>query len=203
MDIKYYSPDQLKPYEKNPRKNLNVDKVADSLKEFGFQQPIVVDKDMVVIVGHTRLEASKKLGLKEVPVLIADISPAKAKAYRITDNRLNQDSSWDYKLLNFEMGDLMDNHYDLSHLGFDDSEIEKIVAFEPKFESDNNKIENVSVDEIQAPMSQVRMVQLFLNSETEPLFKKMVEKLQQIYGTSNLTDTVYKALENENANSQV
>jgi hypothetical protein len=52
-------------------------------------------------------------------------------------------------------------------------------------------------------MSQVRMVQLFLNSETEPLFKKMVEKLQQIYGTSNLTDTVYKALENENANSQV
>ena len=66
MDIKYYSPDELKPYEKNPRKNLNVDKVADSLKEFGFQQPIVVDKDMVVIVGHTRLEASKKLKLDKV-----------------------------------------------------------------------------------------------------------------------------------------
>jgi len=202
MDIKYLSPSDLKPYEKNPRKNLNVDKVADSLKEFGFQQPIVVDKDMVVIVGHTRLEASKKLGLKEVPVLIADISPEKAKAYRITDNRLNQDSSWDYKLLNFEMGDLMDIHYDLSHLGFEESEIEKIVAFEPKFESNNEVIQDVSLDEIQAPMSQVRMVQLFLNSETEPLFKKMVEKLQQIYGTSNLTDTVYKALENENFNSQ-
>ena len=63
-------------------------------------------------------------------------------------------------------------------------------------------VENVSVDEIQAPMSQVRMVQLFLNSETEPLFKKMVENLQQTYGTTNLTDTVYRALENENANSQ-
>ena len=203
MDIKYLSPSELKPYDRNPRKNLNVDKVADSLKEFGFQQPIVVDKDMIVIVGHTRLEASKKLGFKEVPVLIADISPEKAKAYRITDNRLNQDSSWDYKLLNFEMGDLMDIHYDLSHLGFEETEIEKIVAFEPKFESNNDIVQDISVDEIQAPMSQVRMVQLFLNSETEPLFKKMVEKLQQIYGTSNLTDTVYKALENENANSQV
>jgi len=202
MDIKYLSPSELKPYDRNPRKNLNVDKVADSLKEFGFQQPIVVDKDMIVIVGHTRLEASKKLGFKEVPVLIADISPEKAKAYRITDNRLNQDSSWDYKLLNFEMGDLMDIHYDLSHLGFEETEIEKIVAFEPKFESNNDIVQDISVDEIQAPMSQVRMVQLFLNSETEPLFKKMVEKLQQIYGTSNLTDTVYKALENENFNSQ-
>jgi len=172
MDIKYLSPSELKPYDRNPRKNLNVDKVADSLKEFGFQQPIVVDKDMIVIVGHTRLEASKKLGFKEVPVLIADISPEKAKAYRITDNRLNQDSSWDYKLLNFEMGDLMDIHYDLSHLGFEETEIEKIVAFEPKFESNNDIVQDISIDEIQAPMSQVRMVQLFLNSETEPLFKK-------------------------------
>ena len=201
MDIKYYSPDQLKPYEKNPRKNLNVDKVANSLKEFGFQQPIVVDKGMVVIVGHTRLEASKKLGLKEVPVLIADISPEKAKAYRITDNRLNQDSSWDYKLLNFEMGDLMDNHYDLNNLGFDETEIEKIVAFVPTFEKANDLVEEITKD-IQAPMSQVRMVQLFLNSENEPMFKKMVENLQKIYGTSNLTDTVYRAIENENANSQ-
>jgi len=202
MDIKYLSPSELKPYDRNPRKNLNVDKVADSLKEFGFQQPIVVDKDMIVIVGHTRLEASKKLGFKEVPVLIADISPEKAKAYRITDNRLNQDSSWDYKLLNFEMGDLMDIHYDLSHLGFEETEIEKIVAFEPKFESNNDIVQDISVDEIQAPMSQVRMVQLFLNSETEPLFKKMIEKLQKIYGTSNLTDTVYKAIENEDFNCQ-
>jgi len=201
MDIKYYSPDQLIPYDKNPRKNLNVDKVANSLKEFGFQQPIVVDRGMVVIVGHTRLEASKKLGLKEVPVLIADISPEKAKAYRITDNRLNQDSSWDYKLLNFEMGDLMDNHYDLNNLGFDETEIEKIVAFVPTFEKANDLVEEITED-IQAPMSQVRMVQLFLNSENEPMFKKMVESLQKIYGTSNLTDTVYRAIENENANSQ-
>ena len=201
MDIKYFSPEELIPYNNNPRKNLNVDKVANSLKEFGFQQPIVVDKGMVVIVGHTRLEASKKIGLKEVPVLIADIPPEKAKAYRITDNRLNQDSSWDYKLLNFEMGDLMDNHYDLSHLGFDETEIEKIVAFVPTFEKANDLVEEITED-IQAPMSQVRMVQLFLNSENEPLFKKMVENLQKLYGTANMTDTIYRAIENENSNSQ-
>lgn len=201
MDIKYFSPEELIPYNNNPRKNLNVDKVANSLKEFGFQQPIVVDKGMVVIVGHTRLEASKKIGLKEVPVLIADIPPEKAKAYRITDNRLNQDSSWDYKLLNFEMGDLMDNHYDLNHLGFDETEIEKIVAFVPTFEKANDLVEEITED-IQAPMSQVRMVQLFLNSENEPLFKKMVENLQKFYGTANMTDTIYRAIENENSNSQ-
>lgn len=201
MDIKYYSPDQLKPYEKNPRKNLNVDKVADSLKEFGFQQPIVVDKDMVVIVGHTRLEASKKLKLDKVPVIIADISPKKAKAYRIADNRLNQDSSWDFHLLNTEFGDLLDNHYDLSHLGFDEKEIEKIVAFEPKFESNNDIIEEINMDSIEAPTSQVRMVQLFLSSETEPMFKQMCEALQQRYGTTNLTDTVYKAVEDAYPNS--
>jgi ParB-like chromosome segregation protein Spo0J len=201
MDIKYYSPDELKPYEKNPRKNLNVDKVADSLREFGFQQPIVVDKDMVVIVGHTRLEASKKLKLDKVPVIIADISPKKAKAYRIADNRLNQDSSWDFHLLNTEFGDLLDNHYDLSHLGFDEKEIEKIVAFEPKFESNNDIIEEINMDSIEAPTSQVRMVQLFLSSETEPMFKQMCEALQQRYGTSNLTDTVYKAVEDAYHNS--
>ena len=201
MKIEYYPIDQLIPYNKNPRKNLNVDKVADSLKEFGFQQPIVVDKDMVVIVGHTRLEASKKLKLDKVPVIIADISPKKAKAYRIADNRLNQDSSWDFHLLNTEFGDLLDNHYDLSHLGFDEKEIEKIVAFEPKFESNNDIIEEINMDSIEAPTSQVRMVQLFLSSETEPMFKQMCEALQQRYGTSNLTDTVYKAVEDAYHNS--
>ena len=98
-DIEEIEIDKLIPYHNNPRKNLNVDKVASSITEFGFQQPIVVDKNYVVIVGHTRLQASKKLGLKKVPVFIADLSESKAKAYRIADNRLNEDSSWDYDFL--------------------------------------------------------------------------------------------------------
>lgn len=201
MDIKYFHPIDIKPYNKNPRKNLNVDKVASSIREFGFQQPIVVDRDMVVIVGHTRLEASQKLGLDKVPVLIADISPEQAKAYRIADNRLNEDSDWDFIKLNTEFGDLLDNHYDLSKLGFEDSEIEKIITMEPKFESTNDIVEEINTDEIEAPTSQVRMVQLFLSSETEPMFKKMCDTLQERYGTSNLTDTVYKAIEDAYTNS--
>jgi len=116
------------PYINNPRKNLNADKVASSIKEFGFQQPIVVDKDMSIIVGHTRYEAAKRLDLKTVPVVIADLDPLKAKAYRIADNRLNEDSEWDYSLLNVEFTDILDNHYDLDNLGFNNDELEKFIT---------------------------------------------------------------------------
>lgn len=118
----------IKPYEKNPRKNLNITKVANSIKEFGFQQPIVVDNNMTIIVGHTRFEASKKLGLKEVPVLIADLPEEKIKAYRIADNRLSQDSSWDLTLLNEELKDLLNTDYSLSNLGFFEQELESILT---------------------------------------------------------------------------
>ena len=84
MKIKMTPIDKIIPYHNNPRKNQAVDKVASSLAEFGFQQPIVVDKNMIVIVGHTRLMASKKLGLKKVPVAIADLSKGQAKAYRLS-----------------------------------------------------------------------------------------------------------------------
>ena len=83
MNIENIEIDKLIPYHNNPRKNQGVDKVASSINEYGFQQPIVVDKNMVVIVGHTRLLGAKKLGLKEVPVLVADLSESKAKAYRM------------------------------------------------------------------------------------------------------------------------
>ena len=91
MKIQQIDIEQIIPYINNPRKNLNSDKVASSIKEFGFQQPIVLDNSYKIIVGHTRYEASKKLGLKKVPVVIADLTPTQAKAYRIADNRLNED----------------------------------------------------------------------------------------------------------------
>lgn len=128
MDVKNIPIDQLIPYEKNPRKSLNVKKVARSIEQFGFQQPIVVDVGMNIVVGHTRYEASKILGLKEVPTVIADISPEKIKAYRIADNRLNQDSLWDLGKLNAEIGDLLDINFDLNDLGFFEKEIENIVV---------------------------------------------------------------------------
>jgi len=134
MNIQEIEIDKLIPYHNNPRKNQAVDKVASSLSEFGFQQPIVVDKNMVVIVGHTRLLASQKLGYKKVPVFIADLSEAKAKAYRIADNRLSEDSAWDYDFLNVEMNMLTEENYDLTQLGFTDEELNRLLSDENEFE---------------------------------------------------------------------
>ena len=103
MLIQQVEIDKIVPYINNPRKNLNADKVAGSIKEFGFQQPIVVDKNYTIIVGHTRYEAAKRLKMATVPVTIADLDINQAKAYRIADNRLNEDSTWDNDLLNVEV----------------------------------------------------------------------------------------------------
>ena len=128
MKIELIEIDKITPYINNPRKNQNIDKVASSIKEFGFQQPIVVDKKMTILAGHTRYEASKKLELKKVPVVIADLPPLKAKAYRIADNRVSQDSYWDFSKLNLEFTDLLDNHYDIKNLGFENQELDKFFT---------------------------------------------------------------------------
>jgi 16S rRNA G966 N2-methylase RsmD len=127
MKIEEINIDDVIPYYNNPRKNQAVDKVASSIIEFGFQQPIVVDKNMVVIVGHTRLLASKKLKLEKVPVTIADLDENKAKAYRIADNRLNEDSDWDYGFLKLEL-ELLPEEFLLS-TGFNDIELQNILDF--------------------------------------------------------------------------
>ena len=140
MEIKYLETNKILPYINNPRKNLNADKVASSIKEFGFQQPIVVDKEMIIIVGHTRHQAAKLLGLKTVPVVIADLPPLKAKAYRIADNRLNEDSEWDMGLLNIEFTDLLDNNFEMENLGFDDKELERLIVGDEKGLTDDDEV---------------------------------------------------------------
>lgn len=122
MDVKTVSIDSIKPYPNNPRINDNaVDKVANSIKEFGFQQPIVVDKDGVVIVGHTRLKAAKKLGLKEVPVVYAvNLSEEKANAYRLADNKTGEFAEWDDIKLEDELNLITD--IDMADFGFEDLE---------------------------------------------------------------------------------
>lgn len=89
--------DDITPYERNPRKNDQaVDAVAKSIEQFGFKQPIVVDTDGVIVVGHTRWKAAKQLGLAKVPVHVAaDLTPEQAKAYRVADNRTSDLSAWD------------------------------------------------------------------------------------------------------------
>ena len=130
MDIKTIDIEKIIPYAKNPRKNdAAVDKVAASLKEFGFRQPIVVDAEMVVIAGHTRLAAARKLGLDQVPIHIAtDLTANQIKAYRIADNRVSQEAKWDDDLLALELADLDLENYDLSKTGFNDDELAALMA---------------------------------------------------------------------------
>lgn len=118
--------EKIIPYARNPRNNVNaVDAVVASIKEFGFQQPIVLDKENTIIVGHTRHLASRKLGLKAVPVVYADnLTEAQVKAYRIADNRINQNASWDYDLLKLEFDDI---DLDVNFTGFDNDEVENIM----------------------------------------------------------------------------
>lgn len=124
--------DAVIPYARNPRKNTGaIAKVAASLKEFGWQQPIVVDKEMVVIVGHTRLEAARTLTWTEVPIVKAlNLSPEQAKAYRIADNRTGEEAQWDFELLKLELMDLQALNFPLLDTGFDLSEMKEIMAEE-------------------------------------------------------------------------
>ena len=130
MDIQTVGIDEVVPYAKNPRKNdAAVDKVAGSLKEFGWRQPIVVDAEMVVIAGHTRLAAARKLKLDQVPIHIAtDLTANQIKAYRIADNRVSQEAKWDDDLLALELADLDLENYDLGLTGFDDDELAALMA---------------------------------------------------------------------------
>lgn len=100
--------EELIDYARNPRRNEQaVDSVAASLKEFGWRQPVVIDSDGVIVVGHTRVKAAKKLGMTKAPCLVADdLTPEQVKAYRILDNKIGEKSDWDYELLELELAEI-------------------------------------------------------------------------------------------------
>jgi hypothetical protein len=134
MKIEIVDINTIKPYENNPRKlkDSAIEKVAKSIKEFGFRQPIVVDKEKIIVVGHTRYRASKKLGLTNVPITIADnLTPEQINAYRIADNRTNEEAEWDIELLKTELKDLQLKDFDLDLTAFDEDELNNFL-FEEK-----------------------------------------------------------------------
>ena len=116
---------EIKPYEKNPRKNDNaVDAVANSISQFGFKVPVVIDKDGVIVCGHTRYKAAKKLGLDSVPCVVAsDLTDEQIKAYRLADNKVSELAEWDIDLLGEELDGIFD--IDMTDFGFDLSEQEE------------------------------------------------------------------------------
>ena len=137
-NIVYKSIKELKPYKKNAKKHPKeqVEQIANSIKEFGFTQPVLIDKNNCVVAGHGRILGAKKAGLKEVPTLcLDDLTEEQIKAYRLADNKLNE-SEWDFNLLDEELGMLSDD-IDMSLFGFDiageieQEEVEK-VEFEKR-----------------------------------------------------------------------
>ena len=120
---------EIKPYEKNPRDNdAAVDAVAESIRRFGFRQPIVVDADGVIVCGHTRWKAAQKLGLEQVPVHVArDLTPEQIRAYRIADNKTAELAEWNLELLPIELAELQGAGIDWSLLGFDADELAQLL----------------------------------------------------------------------------
>jgi DNA modification methylase len=129
MKIEQWNIADVKPYEQNPRHNdAAVDTVARSIQEFGFRQPIVVDEDGVIIVGHTRYKAALKLGLESVPVHVAQgLSPAQVKAYRLADNKTAEIADWNYDLLPIELSHLKEMEFDLDLIGFSEDDLAKLL----------------------------------------------------------------------------
>lgn len=126
---------ELIPYENNPRNNEEaVEPVANSIKTFGFKVPIVVDKNNVIIAGHTRYKAAKKLGLEKVPCIVADdLTDEQVKAFRLADNKVGELATWDLELLNIELENIMD--IDMSEFSFDlDLEIDEISVEDDEYD---------------------------------------------------------------------
>jgi DNA modification methylase len=143
MKIETADINTIKPYENNPRKlkDSAIEKVAMSLKEYGFRQPIVVDKDRIIVVGHTRYRASKKLGFKEVPITIADnLTPQQINAYRIADNRTAEESEWDSELLKMEIKDLEAKDFKLDLLGFNEDQLNDMLFEEKQGLTDEDEV---------------------------------------------------------------
>lgn len=156
MKIKNMKINDLIPYENNPRNNEGaIEYVANSIKQFGFKVPIVVDKDNVIVAGHTRWLAASALEMDEVPVVVADdLTPEQVKAFRIADNKVAEKASWDFAKLGIEVKDLLDIDlgFNLNDIGFGEFEIDVLLNnndFDEtalKEEDDDNKKNNGSVE---------------------------------------------------------
>lgn len=152
MQVENWKIEDVKPYENNPRKNDDaVEYVANSIKEFGFQQPLVVDSNGVIIVGHTRLKAAQKLGLTDVPVVVADgLSDDQVKAYRLADNKTGEMASWDWNQLNLELEDIDWLDLNMEQFGFS-AGVDIDQFFEDATDGEGGDKEQSEPKEVQCP----------------------------------------------------
>lgn len=180
MTIKELKTTDLIPYENNPRINDNaVEAVANSIKEFGFKVPIVIDKNNVVIAGHTRLKAAEQSGLETVPCIVADdLTPEQVKAFRVADNKTAELAEWDFNALAKEIEEI---ETDLSQFGFDEKEI-SADEFGNEFElPDGDK-------------GDFQQMTFTLHNEQAELIKQALEKVGECFETYGNTNKNGNAL---------
>ena len=200
--------DKLQSYENNPRINTKaIEKVAESIKNYGWKVPIVVDENNIILAGHTRLSAARLLNIKEVPVHVATgLSAEQKTAYRIMDNKSQDFSAWDKNLLSLEFQKLAENDFDLDLTGFDMSEINKItddafLEFEsPDLEMSEN---DWGSEDVHIPETNVKQFMLLFSIEDIEKFKKMIEVLRDKYKIESPSDVVFKAVTNEFKNTSL
>ena len=138
LKIEYVDINSIKPYNKNPRKNEEaIPYVMESIKQFGFKNPVILDKNNVIVAGHTRIESAKRLGITEIPCIYADdLTNEQIKAFRLADNKVGEIAEWDIDLLDTELDDIL--NIDMSDFGFDldleDEDIERKDLSDKEFE---------------------------------------------------------------------
>lgn len=158
-EIQYCNPEELIPYEKNPRDNrAALDAIELSIEEYGFTNPILVNEEKVILAGHTRREAAILAGLEKVPYIVVDgLTEAQQKAYRLADNKLSELSIWDEDLLKEELEDLLDEDYDISLTGFSDVDLIDLLK-------DEEDLEDIEPDEPKEKETTLPMLRFGSNS---------------------------------------
>lgn len=168
LEIKYININDIKSYEKNPRKNDEaIPYVMNSIKTFGFKNPIILDKDNVIICGHTRLESAKRLKIKEIPCIYADdLTEEQVKAFRLADNKVSEIAEWDMTLLGEELLDIED--LDMTDFGF-----ELFDEEEAEDEEDNPYTTKVNIPQYEIKGEEPDISELVDTTKADELLKEI------------------------------
>lgn len=175
LEIKYIDINEIKPYPNNPRFNDEaVEYVKNSIKEFGFKVPMIIDKNNEIVAGHTRYKASLELGLKEVPCIIADdLSDEQIKAFRLADNKVSEKAQWNFDLLEEELNDIL--NIDMSEFNFNELNVEDLDTEFELPEGDKGNLEQMTFTLANEQADLIRGALDLINAED----------VQQTYGNTN------------------
>lgn len=190
IKIEYKKLSEIKPYENNPRNNdEGIDKLVNSIKEFGFKVPIVIDKDGVIVAGHTRYKASQKLGLEKVPVIIADdLNEKQIKAFRLADNKVAELSGWDTNKLSEELKEL-NIDMDMTDFGFSNFEITVYTDDELPDDFDKDLIDEYTRDDDEL-LARKRVIITYLDEDSDFMKTMLKEKdeLKVVYSLEEIKE---------------